>query len=153
MSSKIDGVPRELLERIADPDRRDRDAFLDVRALLAANPEENGPCPQCGGSLSTWGCNCEPRWPMYKPDAPVVERQRVVDTDFELTGEYHADVQALMIEVIRLKLELIPTATQISWSDVEGWYNKNEQMLRDVSKFEGIKGVVLEVWRAAKNDK
>lgn len=40
-----------------------------TRALLDANPEENVPCPECGGSLVTWGCTCTPRWPMYKPAA------------------------------------------------------------------------------------
>lgn len=39
---------------------------------------------------------------------------------------------------------------QISWSNVEPWFLQNEQMLKDVGKFEGLKGVALEVWRAAK---
>lgn len=45
-----------------------------------------------------------------------------------------------------------PAPTQVSWSDVEPWYNENEQMLKDVGKFEGIKGIALEVWRAAKTE-
>lgn len=69
MSNKID-VPRELLEVIANSSEctfaEINDAIQQARAILAANPEENTPCPQCGGSLKTWGCNCIPRWPMHK---------------------------------------------------------------------------------------
>ncbi|XCY77453.1 hypothetical protein QLG25_14135 [Pseudomonas sp. CBR-F] len=49
----------EQVERLAE----------ELRALLDANPEENTPCPQCGGSLRTWGCTCDPRWPSYKADS------------------------------------------------------------------------------------
>lgn len=72
----IDGVlvPRELAKRLAVPMLRTpeylfdhRDALDELRALLDANPEENVPCPECGGSLVTWGCTCTPRWPMHKP--------------------------------------------------------------------------------------
>jgi len=66
MSSKIE-VSREQLERWTTG-RISLSHLEEIRDLLAANPEENGPCPQCGGSLSTWGCTCEPRWPSYKPD-------------------------------------------------------------------------------------
>ncbi|WP_338924641.1 hypothetical protein V0M98_34040 (plasmid) [Pseudomonas silesiensis] len=42
-----------------------------------------------------------------------------------------------------------PVMKQTTWADVEPWWNANEQMLRDVSRFEGLKGAALEVWRAA----
>lgn len=42
------------------------------------------------------------------------------------------------------------SVTQISWSNVESWFLQNEQRLKDICKFEGIKGVALEAWRAAK---
>lgn len=92
INQKIDGVPRELLDALEKARAvlrsiiRDRaagahyasaqaachqiNATLDeLRALLDAKPEENIPCPQCGGSLSTWGCTCTPRWPSYKADS------------------------------------------------------------------------------------
>ena len=43
----------------------------------------------------------------------------------------------------------VPVVKQTTWADVEPWWNANEQMLRDVSRFEGLKGAALEVWRAA----
>lgn len=82
----IDGVPLELL-KIIEMTWRQASGFSntandaiakglgELRELLAANPEENGPCPQCGGSLRTWGCNCDPRWPMVKP---VIEQSAPV---------------------------------------------------------------------------
>lgn len=69
----------------------------------------------------------------------------VADEDQELCAE---DGHC---ELYRAASELpAPVAVQVSWADVEPWYNENEQMLRDVCKFEGLKGVALEVWRAAR---
>jgi hypothetical protein len=42
-----------------------------------------------------------------------------------------------------------PVVRQTTWADVQPWYEANEQMLRDVFRFEGLKGAALEVWRAA----
>jgi hypothetical protein len=42
-----------------------------------------------------------------------------------------------------------PVVNQTSWADVQPWYEANEQMLRDVFRFEGLKGAAVEVWRAA----
>lgn len=96
MTNKIE-ISRELAERLTryypaeitgqetmQAIRIEALAALDeLRSLLATNPEENEPCPQCGGSLRTWGCTCTPRWPMYKPEiaAPAVERQDPVVID------------------------------------------------------------------------
>lgn len=81
MTNKI-AISRELAERIAKTCMFTmlKADYEELRALLAANPEENVACPQCGGSLRTWGCTCTPRWPMYKPEiaAPPVERQEPV---------------------------------------------------------------------------
>jgi hypothetical protein len=43
----------------------------------------------------------------------------------------------------------VPVVKQTTWADVEPWFEANEQMLRDVFRFEGLKGAALEVWRAA----
>ncbi|WP_274644241.1 Lar family restriction alleviation protein [Pseudomonas serbica] len=43
----------------------------------------------------------------------------------------------------------VPVVKQTTWADVQPWYEANEQMLRDVCRFEGLKGAALEVWRAA----
>ncbi|MDX0622882.1 hypothetical protein GOD54_23570 [Sinorhizobium medicae] len=40
--------------------------------------------------------------------ALLATEQSAVDADFKLTGEYHTDVQALMIEVIQLRLSAVP---------------------------------------------
>lgn len=37
----------------------------------------------------------------------------------------------------------------VTWGVVAPWYARNEQMLKDVGKFEGVKGIALEVWRGA----
>jgi hypothetical protein len=37
----------------------------------------------------------------------------------------------------------------VTWRMVEPWYTKHEQALKDVARFEGVKGVTLEVWRGA----
>ncbi|MBJ2290713.1 hypothetical protein JFT44_12285 [Pseudomonas sp. MF5691] len=67
----IDGVSRAALEILLSGKGglAQAAAAHELRAMLDANPEENVPCPECGGSLVTWGCNCTPRWPMYKPAA------------------------------------------------------------------------------------
>jgi hypothetical protein len=62
----------------------------DLRALLARQPaaidkQEAKACPECGGSLTTWKCLCDPIWPGYtapldkeasKPDPLSEEGQR-----------------------------------------------------------------------------
>lgn len=90
----IDGVPRELLVRIEYLMRGaggDHMCITELRALLDANPEENGPCTECGGSLYTWGCSCTPRWPMYKKsallDAPAKNMIDVSATDWAAIQE------------------------------------------------------------------
>jgi hypothetical protein len=45
---------------------------------------------------------------------------------------------------------LAPAGAPVPWAHVEPWYLENEQALRDIGKFEGLKGVALEVWRAAR---
>jgi hypothetical protein len=42
-----------------------------------------------------------------------------------------------------------PVVKQPTWADFQPWYEANEQMLRDVFRFEGLKGATLEVWRTA----
>ncbi|MCA7985203.1 hypothetical protein [Burkholderia vietnamiensis] len=51
-----------------------------LRAILAASPVEQheaapAACPQCGGSITTWKCTCEPMWEGYMrafaPSAPL----------------------------------------------------------------------------------
>lgn len=48
-------------------------------------------------------------------------------------------------------LSYAPVA-DVQWAQVRPWYEKNEQMLRDVCRFEGLKGVAVEVWRAARTE-
>ena len=74
----IDGVPRADLQAVYDELTDWKSPVAQkLRALLDANPEENGPRPECGGgSLVTLGCSCSPSWPMHKPaarplDSPV----------------------------------------------------------------------------------
>jgi hypothetical protein len=38
---------------------------------------------------------------------------------------------------------------QTTWADVQPWFEANQQMLKDVYRFEGLGGAALEVWRAA----
>ena len=37
----------------------------------------------------------------------------------------------------------------IEWASVAGWVSENEQQIRDVMKFEGLKGAMVEVLRLA----
>lgn len=86
----IDGVPRAQLADIADRiEHNYPNTAKELRALLDANPEENVPCPECGGSLVTWGCTCTPRWPMYKPAAqPQGEPIKRYNTTVSHGGSY-----------------------------------------------------------------
>lgn len=87
----IDGVPRELLVRIEYLMRGaggDHMCITELRALLDASPEENGPCTECGGSLYTWGCSCTPRWPMYKKSA-------LLDAPAETVAGHHPACRAV----------------------------------------------------------
>lgn len=40
-------------------------------------------------------------------------------------------------------------ARTIPWETIEDWYKENEQVIRDVMKFEGLRGAVNEILRLA----
>jgi hypothetical protein len=87
---KLVPFPRELAEVLMNTTTSSM-ARSEVISILAENPEENSPCPECGGSLSTWGCNCTPRWPMHKPIFAEAPQPPALGGDLVLVGTLHRD--------------------------------------------------------------
>lgn len=52
-------------------------------------------------------------------------------------------------ELARLLNAAAPTVEPLTWSDVQPWFYESSPRLATIQRFEGLAGVVLDVWRAA----
>ncbi|KTC59066.1 hypothetical protein [Pseudomonas savastanoi] len=162
--------PRELAEVLMNTTTSSM-ARSEVISILAENPEENAPCPECGGSLSTWGCNCTPRWPMHKPIFAAASQPPALGGEPEATAWVISDDDGTIDATVRwdvakhsfgeampmiskavhrahlapLKAEIEQLKAQLAWSESDS--RKQSSEIDQLKARCDEQSELLEVWR------